>query len=67
MTIAKKVGIAASIAICLGIIGCFLLNYEPPANPRAERIAFTAESTPWLEVAIFLNYDIYVMNVGGQV
>jgi len=66
MTNAKKVGIAAFLVICLGVIGYLLLGYEPPANPKAERIAFTAGSTPWLEAAIFLNYDIYVMNVEGQ-
>ncbi len=63
MTNAKKVGIAASIVICLGVIGYLLLNYEPPANPKAERIVFMGGSTPWVELGVF-NYDIYVMNVG---
>jgi Tol biopolymer transport system component len=68
MTNPKKIGIAILIVVCLSVAGYmlwhFLLGHEPPANPRSERIAFTAGSTPWLETAIFLNYDIYVMNVG---
>jgi TolB protein len=64
MTTPKKVGIAAFLVICLGTIGYFLLGYEPPANPKAERIAFMGGSTPWVELGVF-NYDIYVMNVEG--
>jgi Tol biopolymer transport system component len=69
MTSWKKIGIAVFLVVCMSAIGCLLGQFfsgcAPPANPAADRIAFTAASSPGLS-GLFVNYDVYVMNVGSS-
>lgn len=69
MTKPRRIGIAMLVAVCVAGFG-YLLGHLPfghssPADLRADRIAFTAGTTPGLS-GLFLNYDIYVMNVDSS-
>lgn len=65
MTNWRKIGIAVFLLICTSAIGYLmgqlLLGCTPPANPAADRIAFSAAS--YSRFVGFVGYDIYVTNV----
>lgn len=63
----KKVGIVIFPIVCMCAIGYFMVQFfegcASPANPAADRIAFTAVS--YELSGFFVSCDIYIMNVNS--